>query len=379
MPFEPLRIAYLADARSIHTRRWLQFFVDRGHDIHLLARVGDALHADLDPRIIVHGYEPFGRGRWPLVSSLQGRRALSRLLDVVQPAIVHAHYLTRYGWQARLSGFHPYVVTLWGSDLFVTPRGSRRARIWGRAALRGADLVTVMSDHMADAAIALGAHREVIRQIQFGVDTARFRPGPSSEALRSRLQLEGRRVAFSPRAIAPLYRPDVVVRALKQLPDDVVVVASERNADRNTLLAIRSLADDLGIADRIRFISDIAESELPEMYRLASVVVSVPDTDGLPVSVLEAMASGVPVVASDIPGLRSALGTSIGDFLTPVGDAHALAQSMARALDLSDAERGRIGRSLRASAVGRFDYQGNMQQMETLYAEMQRSVTHSPS
>jgi glycosyltransferase involved in cell wall biosynthesis len=365
-----LRLAFLADPNSVHTRRWLSWFAERGHDVHLLDGYQTVVAPGLHDRIAVHRYSAHGRWRIPFLSSLQGRVSLRRALKRLRPQVLHAHYLSRYGWQARLSGFHPYVASPWGSDLFVTPHTSRRARWWARAVLRGADLVTVVSEPMRAAVIEAGARRDRIESIQFGVDTQRFAPGPPDDGLAERLGLGSRRVIFSSRAMRPIYRQETVVGAFAKLPADTVLVLTARNADAGYLHAVRSQIDRRGLADRVRILDEISDADLPSLLRLAAVVVSVPASDGFPVSVLEAMASGTPVVATDLPPIRPVLGPIAPELLVPVGDVEAVAAGMRTALAMEPARRERLAAALREYAVRVADYATNMARMETHYRRL---------
>jgi len=361
-----LRLAFLADPNSVHTRRWLAYFAERGHDVLLLDGYRTVIAPGLHERIQVHRYEAHAPVRLPFISSLQGGGALRRLLSRLHPDLLHAHYLTRHGWQARLSGFHPYVVSPWGSDLFVTPRRSRRARWWARATLGAADLVTVVSEPMRDAAVAAGARPARIESVQFGVDTARFAPGPPDEGVVARLGRAGR-VIFSSRALRPIYRQEVVIDALTALPADVSLALTARNADPAYRAALGSQIDRLGLRDRVRILDDVSDADLPHLLRLAAVVVSVPDSDGFPISVLEAMASGTPVVATDLPPIRPVLGPIAPELLVPVGDSGALATALRGVLEMEPSARDRLGAALRKYTVGVADYATNMDRMEGLY------------
>lgn len=370
-PTGSLRLAYLADPRSIHTKRWLHYFVSRGHEVSLLVGMEDRVDPDLDPRIVVHRYPRFGPRRLPLVSSLQGRRALRRLLRALQPDILHSHYVSRYGWQAWLSGFHPYVVTAWGSDLLVTTRRSLRARLLARATLAGADLVTAPSAHLVASAIRLGAPAARTEQVPFGVDIDAFTPAvPSRERLEA-VGLAGTRFVFSPRGLAPVYRQQTAVEALHLLPPDVVLVIPGRTAQPDTLVALKRLSRELHLEQRVRVLDDVPQPLMLDLYRGAAVVVSVPESDGLPASVLEAMACGTPVVVSDLPGPREAIGAS-SRFLVAVGDSAALALKIRDVLDLDPTERLRISRELRSRVEERFSYQASMARMESLYLSVRR-------
>lgn len=363
-----LRLAFLADPNSVHTHRWIGFFAARGHRVDLLIGTEDAVTATLPEGVRLHRYRRFGPRRLPFLSSLQGRRALRALLGDLRPDVLHAHYLSRYGWQARLSGFHPYVVTPWGSDLFVTPRRSLRARIWARWTLRGADLVTVVSEQMERAVLAAGARPDRVQRILFGVDTERFAPG-AADAGTAGVE-PGQRVVFSPRAMRPLYRHDTIVQALAMLPEDVRLVMSGRAADPAYRRQIEAQASSLDLTDRIRIIDKIDDDQLLHLYRMASAVTSVPESDGLPSTVLEAMACGVPVVVSDLPGLRELIAPVAPDLIVSLGDPTLLAAALNRLLGLTPAERATLAGALRTRIVEVADQRVNMLRMEALYARL---------
>jgi L-malate glycosyltransferase len=366
-----LRLAFIGDPNSVHTRRWLAFFADRGHEVHLLEGFGTQLRTELPSGITLHRYAAFGR-RIRFLSLLETRRELNGLLRRLRPDVLHAHFLSRYGWQARLSGFHPLVVSPWGSDLYVAPRRSPRARLWAWITLRSADLVTVVSEQMRSTVISAGAHPDRVRTIQFGVDTARFQPGPVPDEVIARLGLAGRHVIFSPRAARPMYRHETILEAVRQLPADVRLVMTGRNADEAYLAAFLATAERAGIADRVIVIDDIDDDTHLALHRLAAAVVSTPATDGFPVSVLEAMACGTPVVAGDIPPVRAVLGVIAPELLVPVGDPDALAGALARAISMSAEERKVLGGALRQYTLAVADYETNMLRMEALYRELAR-------
>ncbi|MGZ6339826.1 MAG: glycosyltransferase, partial [Candidatus Limnocylindrales bacterium] len=263
-----LTLAFLGDPDSVHTRRWLGFFAERGHAVHLFVSAGEPRTPGLPEAIQLEAYPGYGRHLRPR-GGLAATRSLRRRLRDLRPDVLHAHYVTRYGWLGRLSGYHPFVVTAWGSDVFRIGSASPVARWLTRHALTSADLVTVVSDELGRAAVATGARPAVVRRVQFGVDGSRFLPGPAPAALRDRLGLEGCRVVFAPRAIRPVYRQATVVEALPTLPPDVVVVMSALRSDPATLDDLLRLAEHLGVADRLRLVEAMPHPEMADYYRLA--------------------------------------------------------------------------------------------------------------
>ncbi len=369
MSQRPLRLANIGDPNSVHVRRWMAFFVERGHDVTLLEGFGTPIRAGLDSRIRVVRFIA-GRSRIPGLGSWRTRRALRGALARIGPDVLHAHFVRRFGWQAAAAGFHPFVVSGWGSDVLVASLRTPRVRWRDRRTLRSADVVTVTNTFMAEAIIRNGARADRVELIQHGVDTARFRPGPPSPAFLERHGLAGRPVVLSPRAIRPLYRHATILTAFARLDADALLVMSALDADAGTLSAVRRQAAELGVTDRIRILERIEPDELPDAYRAASVVVSVPETDSLPLTIQEAMASGTPVVAGDLPPIRAVLEPIVPEALVPIGDADATAAALRRALELQPAARASAAAAMRAWVVQVGDYTTNMTRMEELYRRL---------
>ena len=148
---------------------------------------------------------------------------------------------------------------------------------------------------------------------------------------------------------------------------DATLVLTARNADPETLAQVRARIASAGIGDVVRLIDDIDEEDMLALYQQSDVVVSVPESDGIPISVLEAMACARPVVASDLPGPRELLAAADPGLLVQVGDAAATTTALRHVLEGSAADRETLGASLRASVVAKADRQANMERMEELY------------
>lgn len=366
----PLRLAFLGDPNSIHMTRWAGFFASRGHEIHLLVPNTDSIAVPLDPRVRLHTFRAWPRLPLRGLGTAVTVLALRRAMLSIRPDVLHAHYLTRYGWAARLSGFHPYVITVWGSDVFLTPRGSPHARVWAGRTLSDAALVTAVSADLARAAIELGARPERVRLVQFGVDPQEFKPGNASDSLRADLDLDGRRVVLSPRALRPLYRHDIAIRATALLPEDVTLLLVEWQPDSQYRAQLVRLIDELGLRGRVRFIPPIPHEALADYYRLASVVVSLPTSDAFPVTALEAMACGTPIVMGELPSAHEGLDGVDAGAIVAGDDPAAVADAIRTRMELPPPERAALGERLRARAIERGDMRRNLLEMEGLYRRL---------
>lgn len=363
----PLRLAFLGDGDSVHVREWLGFFAGRGHEVTLLLPEGREVQPGLPSGIAIERFLPFNHRRSRLLGVMDARRSLRRALGRVTPHVLDAQYLTVNGWHAWMSGFHPYSVSVWGSDVLATPRSSRLGVMYAWPALRAADMIVGGSEAVVAAAVSLGARRDRAYSIPYGVDRALFRPGPDPVELRDRLGLKGRRVVFSPRAVTPLYRHGVVVDALATLPADVVVLMSSYLAVPSELDAVRRKAADLGVADRLIVVPSIDHSEMPAYYRLADAVVSVPGSDSTPITLFEALACGRPVVAADLPALRVVLDRLDPALLVPVDDPLATAAAIARVLAMAPDRRQATVRRGEELVAELADRERNLSRVEELY------------
>ncbi len=371
-----LRLAYVANSGSVHVRRWVNFFARRGHEVTVLDGFGNHPAEELDPSVRVLDYDARGSLRIPLAPMLHSRRTLRRLLRDLRPDVLHAHSAGRYAWQATLSGFHPYVVSTWGSDVLLRP-ASWRSRFWTRRALARADLVTAVAPFMVEATIRAGARPSRMTEIHHGVDPSVYRPADVPDERLRALGIDGPFV-FSPRALRPLYNQPTILRAVAALDTDHLVAMSGHGSDPTHRAELLELAASLGIRDRIRIVDDTTEADMVVMYQAADVVVSAPSSDSFAVTLLEAMACGAPLVVGDLPPIRAGLGDLVPDALVETGDADAMAGAMRRMMELTVDERAELGRRLRARAVDMADYETNMLRMEGLYRDLAQRPTSVP-
>jgi glycosyltransferase involved in cell wall biosynthesis len=300
---------------------------------------------------------------------------LKRFLRQWQPDILHAHRVNSAGWLVAASGYHPMVLTPWGSDVFVQPQRSTMARFLARYTLQRADLVTTNSHAMQDAVIKLGARPNCVRPVQFGVELDIFNPAPASSeqqaAFRQQygIPAEGPRI-LSARAIRPIYNIQTILESIPQVfkrSPTATFLLLNYNVDPNYKSQLEVLVNDLGLERHVRWLQPLADRHaLAELYRMSDVIVSVPSSDATPVSVLEAMACGRPVVCSDPVSVREFITSGKNGWLVPVGESQPLADAICDLLEhpgLSQA----VGIEARRVVEQKFDYASEMEHLEKLY------------
>ncbi len=323
---DPLRIALVGPGRSIHTKRWARRLADRGHEVHLFTEAPEPV-----PGVEVH--DILGRGIPGGVGlrKLWRRRYLRRRLDELRPDAVHAHFLFPYGEWAWRTGRRPLLHQAWGSDVLVIPERSADRRRWAERLMRDADAVTVNSLVLRDAVLKLGAPPDRVHEIGWGVDTQRF-SGRRDRSVVDGLGLAGRPVVASPRLHKEIYNLDVLMDAVPLVQREVPEAAFLFMADGPGTEALRAQAERLGVADAVRF-ARFDEGALPAAFAGCELSVSIPSSDsGRPSSLLEAMASALPVVVSDLPGIRELIDQDEGAEIVPLRDVEATAAAIARLL-----------------------------------------------
>jgi glycosyltransferase involved in cell wall biosynthesis len=273
------------------------------------------------------------------------RREYRRLAAELRPDIVHGLYLTGYGWIADSLGVRPLVLSALGSDVLDLDPDRKTLGVldqltaWHvahrtRRAVASSDLVFTDSVALAATVEELFPGTE-IRIVRFGIEIGKT-VSHARPRWRGRLDVdEDAFVVLSSRLVRPRYNIDTIVRALPAIRDrcpSAVLVLKElpRFSDLEYREACLRLADSLGVREAIRLVGELERDDLLELYSAADVYVSIPSTDGMAVSVLEAMAAGVAVVATDAPGIDPTIlidGESA--LLVPVRDADALGSAVA--------------------------------------------------
>lgn len=323
-------LGLLGDASSVHVQRWAREMRARGWRVSLVT----ARPAPIEgvSQIVLRPVRRASDWLWRVG---EARRALTQL----QPDLVHAHYVTSYGYLAARAGLQPLVLTAWGSDLLVTPRQSALKRWLTAWSLRRARLVTGDSRDLLAAARAL-APGVPTQLVHWGVERSRFAPVPWADKPAAE--------AVSPRNWEPNYRIDVVLRALAQ-------VRAARPDARLHLLGggpleadLRALTGQLGLQDAVHLHGRLDDAGMAAVLARCKLSISVPESDATSVSVLESMACGLAVIASDLPANRDWLAP---EALVAAGDVAALAarwlallQDDGRAAALGAANAERIAR-----------------------------------
>jgi glycosyltransferase involved in cell wall biosynthesis len=316
----PVRILFFADAASVHTRRWVAAVAERGGEAIVITRQP----ADVPGAREVIAIAP-GEDKLSWFKALPEVRRVARSLSKsFKPTLVHGHYVTSYGLWAVACGLKvPKVLTAWGSDILVTPRQSRLMHALVGWSLRRADLITADSLDMVDE-IARFQPSGAVHQILWGADTDKFKPGAPAADFE----------VISLRNWEPNYNINLVIEAFARFvslrPHSQARLHLLGGGSMESVLQERVTA--LRLLQQVRFHGRLGDQAMVEAIQRCRASVSVPTSDATSVSVLESMACGLPVIASDLPANRQWIDHR-GGWIVPVRDIDALTNALLAAHD----------------------------------------------
>ncbi|MDI6807391.1 MAG: glycosyltransferase family 4 protein [Candidatus Eisenbacteria bacterium] len=355
-----MKIAYLSIGNHIHTERWLCFFRDKGYEVHLITSQPCKMDG-----IPVHqiGFSSLPK---PIKYAF-GLIRIKKILSKLNPDILHTHFLTGYGYWGAFSNFHPFILTVWGDDVYLTPRESALKGFLARYALGKADFVTGDSADIVEEAIRMGAKRDNATVIQWGVDLSRFDPTVATDTRRELGIKEDEPVILSTRSFTKdYYNIDVIVDSipdiLKSFPNAKYIFTGYEGDDSRFVDKARKL----GISSSTIFLGRVAHEKLPGLVRASDVFVTVPSVDATAVSLLEAMACGAAIVVSSLKSSLEWIENGKNGMVVEPGSREELVGALLYLLKNPD-KRKEFGKVSREIVSSRADHRKNMEKMDQIY------------
>jgi glycosyltransferase involved in cell wall biosynthesis len=276
-------LCFIADASSPHTVKWLEGCRSLNRRLVVISHWPGEIPG---VEVIVHPlpFMGFWRYAWPV------RRIIQRL----NPDIVHAHQFGAHALYAWFSGCKRIVVSAWGSDVLIRPQQSRLYRWLLRWLIPKVSLITVVSNQLNKELMDLGARPDQILNFPMGIPRAEYEKLQAADLVRKPW------VICSPRLHEPLYNLNIILGAFARIAADFPDVEL-------WLLGNGSLTGDLQRyavehhLPRVTFWGRLSPADALNKIARSAVMVSIPGSDGTPVSMLEGMAAGCLLVVSDLP------------------------------------------------------------------------------
>jgi glycosyltransferase involved in cell wall biosynthesis len=305
------------------------------------------------------------RNRYTVWKHLRLVPVLVSLIRAIQPDLIHAGPIQSVAFLVALVRFHPLVSMSWGSDLLFYPQRNKIARLITRFTLDQTDVLVGDCGSVGLAAQRFGFSTDRYRMFPWGVDLAHFSPQGSSD-LRKKLGWENKIVLLSNRTMELLYDVETIAHAF--------VGASKTNPDLRLMLfgtgsreaKVKQILCEGGVEERVHFGGIVSKSDLPDVYRSSDFYLSASQSDGSSVSLMEAMACGLPAIVSDIPGNREWVEDGVQGWLFETGNSDELVEKILFAVN-HPADIPLIKKQSRQIAEDRADWSKNFPKLLEAY------------
>lgn len=359
-----MRIIYFSLGYSTHDHRFLKAISDGGHEVYFVQLEGNQRQVESRPVpepvtqvIWKGGRKPF---QWKDLLSLT--LDFRRLTREIKPDLIHAGPIQTCAFIAILAGFRPILAMSWGFDLMDD---AHKGFVWDfatRYTLRRSSFFTSDASVTRDKAIAYGMNPNKIIVFPWGVDLEHFSPKKENK------QKKGF-VLFCNRSWEERYGVDVLAHAF-------VKVAQQRDDVRLILLGggsqgakLRQIFQRGGVDEFVTYGGQISQNDLPSWYHQADLYISPSHVDGSSVSLLEALACGLPCLVSDIPANKEWVTEHENGWLFKDGDSNHLAEKILMALNQPEKLR-QVGRAGRTVAEKRADWKKNAEALMNVYKQI---------
>ena len=364
------RILYFSRQHSVHDQRFLEVLSSSGMQVFSLCLEHQEATADsfsLPSGVTQVPWEGI-QGEFQIENTTGLLPDLERAMKAVSPDVVHAGPIQRSAFLTALLGFRPLVTMSWGYDLIVDAERNDMWRWATQFTLKRSSVLIGDSKIVRDRATALGMDTRHIVTFPWGTDLQHFTPtGADGDLVRETYGWPSSAfVVLCNRAWEPLYGVDIVARAF--------VVSAQRHPElRLLLIGGGSQEDELRaifyrgqVIDQVEFVGRLAQADLPTYYRATDLYISASHSDGASISLLEALACGVPVLVSDIPGNAEWVKPGDVGWLFADGDSEDLTDKLCQTLESSVLLRA-MSKRARKLAEERADWSAHAQTLIETY------------
>ncbi len=366
-----MKVFLLSDAGSPHTLKWVKALTEAGIKIHLfsLSPFGNEIYSKINNVSV----ETFG-----LTENISSRRDLffskfiylfavrkiKKRIKEFKPDILHSHYASSYGLVGSLTNFHPFFISVWGSDVYEFPRVSFISRIILKYVLSKADKVFSTSNVMAKETKLYTNKR--IEVIPFGVDLEMFL-SRKEESIEFKKEI----IIGTIKKLERIYGIDTLIRAFKILIDKIdsinirLIIVGGGSLEKE----LKALSHQLQLDDKVDFIGKVDSEQVIKYYHKIDIAVFLSKQESFGVSVIEAMACGIPVIVSKAEGFKEIVSDNESGIFVESENINETAEALEK-LILNENLRKQLGVSGRKKVEECYNWKKNAEQMIQFYKQI---------
>lgn len=368
-----MRILYFSREYTTHDYRFIAA-ITRAHDVWYLRLEDDGNAYESRPLPAGVHLIRWEGGTAPAPTPEHWMRlipAFKHVLADVNPDVIHAGPIQSCAFMAATVGFHPLLAVSWGSDILVDASRDDQRRWITDFTLHRADALLCDSPAVRRRVHTLAPFNpDCIIEFPWGVDLRRFSPTGPVSPLRGELGWEDAVVVLATRSWEAIYGIDTLLDAFQ----------AAHAADPRLRLLLLGAGSHAGfvnrrieegeLGDAVHMPGVLLETAMPDIYRMSDVYLSCARSDGTSISLLQAMACGLPVVVTDVPGNREWVEPGENGWLAPVDDVEGFTAALLEAASLPDDALTRLAEHNRAVTEARADWHANVEGLMRMYARL---------
>lgn len=365
-----MKVLLLADISSAHTQKWALGLASAGIRVGIfsLNRSAQDWYSGIENiSVLYQASEKLdGQSFFEKMNYLSMLRRVKNAIKEFGPGILHAHYASSYGMLGALSGFHPYIVSVWGADVYDFPKQSILHKKILVHNLKKADRILSTSEVMKDE-IRKYTNKEIL-VTPFGVDPEIFHPG---------------------KAPSPFSKDDIIVGQVKSLEKkygtsilvSAFAIAGKRRPElRLKLLLVgtgsleeklKEQVKEMGVEKDVVFTGRVPHGRVADYHRMLDIYVSVSldESESFGVSAVEACACEKAVIVSRVGGLKEVIIENETGLMVEPGNAEQAAQAIIR-FAVSEILRKEFGMRARRHVMTHYIWKDNLHKMVSIYREV---------
>jgi L-malate glycosyltransferase len=361
-----MKILLLGDGGSAHIQKWVSSLAQKNVEIGLfsLNHFNESVYKNF-PGVTILNNPVYKNSNsvFTKLNYLKNTGLLKKQISLYKPDVLHAHYATSYGTLGAKSGFSPYVVSVWGSDVYDFPKKSLLHKKIVKKVFAKADFICSTSECMkTETKKYTQKHIEVI---PFGVDTNILKPEGNKSLAKNEITIG------IIKSLEPNYRVDVLIKAF-----DILVKANPAKklkllivGDGTKMTEYKKLAVDLDISDKVKFTGKVPHAEVAKYHNEIDIFASLSLKESFGVSLVEAMACGTPVVASDAEGFTEVMGDESCGIIVKKIFPEEVAKSIKQYIETPAMAKEKT-LNARKRVLEKYDWNKNVEQMLSVYQKL---------
>lgn len=361
-----MKILILAPGNSPHTIKWVNGITTQNHNVILysLTRFDTSLYKDSQYLSLYSLGMPEKIGLTNSINKIRYLSAIPQIKQLIKkhaPDILHAHYLSSYGFIGAILNFSPYIISVWGTDIFDFPKHSFINKAITKYALKRASIILSTSHIMKDE-IKKYTSKD-IQVIPFGIDCEKFVPNKQNK-----IEPDDELIIGTVKGLKEVYGISYLIRAFSLLVHDYKI--------KNVKLKIYGqgpekenyikLANDLIISEYIDFLGYITPEKVPNILTTFDIFAAVSLRESFGVAVIEASACGIPVVVSNVGGLPEVVIDGITGIIVPKENPVETAKALYKLITNSQL-RVILGREGRKFVINSYNFSNNLTDLIKIY------------